>query len=210
MLAGTALSGASSSGGASAANTLHATLLSAVPYAAAAVAMWAVAWLSSRNGEKDLHISAPWLVGGLLLALFSPLYKASFGAGVAVIVAALACAYSSQSVAFARVTEALDTRHAGVGVAVFNAVGAAGGGAVGTYTVGALVQRTGSIQSSMIFMGAFLFAAGAMMGGLGLLEYARRRRGRPPLVRRSKSSVTAAAAAGGGGGVDATKTADAA
>ena len=76
-----------------------------------------------------------------------------------------------------------------MGVSIFNAVGAAIGGFIGPYSVGAFVQRTGSIASSMIFMGIFLFAAGAMMAGLGVWEWVRRRRGRPPLIERFKSEA---------------------
>jgi hypothetical protein len=104
MLAGTALANTTSSGGASSVNTLHATLYSAIPYGAAAVAMWTVAWSSARFKEKDLHTGVPWMFGGVCLALFAPLYRASFAAGFAVIVLALTSAYSSQSVIFARVT----------------------------------------------------------------------------------------------------------
>lgn len=46
----------------------------------------------------------PWVIGGISLTFFAPLYKASFAAGFGVIVIALTLAYSSQSVIFARVT----------------------------------------------------------------------------------------------------------
>lgn len=192
MLSGTALSNATSGGGGGAGapgTNLAATLYSAVPYVGAALAMWAVAWCSARFDEKDLHTGLPWVAGGVCLTFFAPLYSKSFGAGFAVIVAALTCAYSSQSVIFARVTESLDTRHAGVGVSIFNAVGAAIGGFVGPYSVGAFVQRTGSIASSMVFMGVFLMSAGAMMVGLGAWECARRRRGAGPVIQRVKSAA---------------------
>lgn len=64
--------------------------------------------------------------------------------------------------------DTLDARHAGVGVALFNAVGAAVGGFLGPFVVGAIVQRTGSFVSSMVVMGGFLCWAGVMMAGLGL------------------------------------------
>ncbi|KAI8465365.1 MAG: major facilitator superfamily domain-containing protein [Monoraphidium minutum] len=195
MLAGTALQNSTSTGGASSVNTLHATLLSAIPYCGAALAMWLAAWSSHRCQERCLHAGVPWLFGGLLLAFFAPLYQRSFGAGFAVIVIALTCAYSSQSVVFARVTESLDTKHAGVGVSIFNAVGAAIGGSIGPYAVGAFVQRTGTFVSAMIFMGMFLFAAGTMMTGLGIYELVHKRRGRAAAARRD---AEAAPAAGGG------------
>lgn len=104
MLAGTVLTGSTSSGGTSATNTLHATLLSAIPYFCAAVAMWVIASSSHHFQEKEFHIGMPWVVGGILLAFFEPLYKRAFAAGFCVIVIAITLAYSSQSVMFARVT----------------------------------------------------------------------------------------------------------
>jgi hypothetical protein len=104
MLAGTVLTNSTSTGGSSSTNSLHATLLSAIPYCGAAIAMWVVASSSARFKEKELHIGVPWLVGGICLAFFQPLYKRAFEAGFIVIVIALTLAYSSQSVMFARVT----------------------------------------------------------------------------------------------------------
>lgn len=104
MLAGTVLTNSSSSGGASSTNTLHATLLSAIPYCCAAVGMWVMASSSHKFKEKEFHIGVPWMVGGIALAFFEPLYKSSFAAGFSVITIALTLAYSTQSVMFARVT----------------------------------------------------------------------------------------------------------
>jgi hypothetical protein len=104
MLAGTALKGSTSSGGASAVNTLHATLLSAIPYFCAAISMWTTAWSSERHRERTLHVGLPCVFGGIVLALFKELYVASFVAGFAAIVIAMTCAYSGQSVMFAKIT----------------------------------------------------------------------------------------------------------
>lgn len=104
MLAGTALANSTSSGGTSSVNTLHATLLSAVPYLCAAVAMWLLAWSSARCKERTLHVALPSIFGGVVLSLFAPLYIASSIAGFAVIAIAIASAYSTQSVMYAKVT----------------------------------------------------------------------------------------------------------
>lgn len=104
MLAGTVLTNSTSTGGKSATNTLHATLLSAIPYCCAAFAMWLMACSSHKFKEKELHIGTPWMVGGICLAFFEPVYRQSFAGGFSVIVIALTLAYSSQSVMFARVT----------------------------------------------------------------------------------------------------------
>jgi hypothetical protein len=260
MLAGTVLTNSTSTGGTSATNTLHATLLSAIPYFCAAVGMWAVASSSHHFKEKEFHIGMPWMIGGICLTFFEPLYKASFEAGFGVIVIALTLAYSSQSVTFARVTgemqdwpgwtvhaargacrkmcfcasgivpsrfvplypsttmlilcmcfpsrcpdfpdclalhccyaESLDAKHAGVGVSIFNAVGAAIGGFLGPFVVGAFVQRTGTFVSSMVAMGAFLCWAGVMMVGLGVYTRISKRRARrqEPTDNRIDSDVVA-------------------
>jgi MFS family permease len=73
-------------------------------------------------------------------------------------------------------TELLDTRHAGVGLAIFNAVGAAIGGFSGPWTVGAIVGQVGSFVPAMVYMGMFLLAAGLMLVGWGIYEQVVKRR----------------------------------
>lgn len=97
------LTNSTSTGGSSRTDSLHAMLLSAIPYLCAAVGMWWMAHSSHRFKEKDLHIGLPWIVGGICLAVFEPLYKRSFAAGFSMIVVALALAYCTDSVMFARV-----------------------------------------------------------------------------------------------------------
>lgn len=103
MLAGTVITNSTSTGGTSVKN-LHATLLSAIPYLTAAIAMWLLACSSHHFREKEFHIGVPWMVGGIVLTFFKPLFNTSFVAGFAVIALAITLAYSSQSVMFARVT----------------------------------------------------------------------------------------------------------
>jgi hypothetical protein len=166
LQAGTVLVDSTSSGGTSRVNSLHATLLSAIPYTTAALAMWAVACSSHHFKEKPLHVGVPWVVGGMELTFFEPVFRAAFAGGFVIITIALTLAYSSQNVCFARVTggcalngagrgvavaclqntkqsmspvcaaESLDRKHAGVGVAIFNSVGAAEGGFIGPLVVG--------------------------------------------------------------------------
>jgi hypothetical protein len=104
MLAGTVLTNSTSTGGDSASDSLHAILLSAIPYFCAAIAMWLMANSSNYFNEKEFHIGVPWVIGGICLTFFEPLYKRSFAAGFSVIVIALTLAYATDSVMFARVT----------------------------------------------------------------------------------------------------------
>jgi hypothetical protein len=88
-------------------------------------------------------------------------------------------------------TETLDARHAGVGVAIYNAVAAAIGGFLGPFVVGAFVQRTGSFVSSMVVMGAFLAWAGLMMIALGIYTQVKKRaKTRIPAARYGSEAVT--------------------
>lgn len=87
--------------------------------------------------------------------------------------------------------ECLDARHAGVGMAIFNAVAASVGGFLGPFVVGGLVQRTGSFVSSMVVMGGFLAFAGLMMVGLAVWTFtqARMTRRKIPVARDGSDAV---------------------
>lgn len=71
---------------------------------------------------------------------------------------------------FALLAEQLDARHAGIGVSIFNAIGAAFGGFIGPYVTGAVVQRMGSFVEATLIQGSFLLASGTLMTSLGLWE----------------------------------------
>lgn len=86
--------------------------------------------------------------------------------------------------------ECLDARHAGVGMAIYNAVAASVGGFLGPFVVGGLVQRTGSFVSSMVVMGGFLAFAGIMMVGSGVWTYTQERlRKKIPVARDGSDAV---------------------
>lgn len=84
--------------------------------------------------------------------------------------------------------ECLDARHAGVGMAIYNAVAASVGGFLGPFVVGGLVQRTGSFVSSMVVMGGFLAFAGLMMVGLAVWTCTQERR-KVPVARDGSDAV---------------------
>jgi MFS family permease len=116
MLSGTALTGSTSSGAAPAAaakaasagkhvmaQSTRAILLSGIPAFCASIAMLLTAWHADRVDEKNWHVAVPYLIGGVALTLFTPLYKASFIAGFATLVVALTFANAAMGVINARV-----------------------------------------------------------------------------------------------------------
>eukprot|EP00775_Hariotina_reticulata_P006565 gene6565-6793_t len=108
MLVGTAVSESSSTGGSSGASGVNTTaaLLSGIPYLCAACTSVIVAWSSDRQAKwkvKEMHIIIPCTIAGVVLACFTPLYKANFAAGFVALVIAMSGAYSGQGLMFARV-----------------------------------------------------------------------------------------------------------
>lgn len=71
--------------------------------------------------------------------------------------------------------EPLDARHVAIGVALFNAVGAAVGGFLGPYVTGAVVQRMGSFVKATLIQGSFLLASGVLTVALGIWEQVHKR-----------------------------------
>lgn len=62
-----------------------------------------------------------------------------------------------------------------IGMAMFNAIGAAMGGFLGPYVTDAVVQRMGSFVKATLIQGSFLLASGALVLALGIWEQAQKR-----------------------------------
>jgi hypothetical protein len=77
---------------------------------------------------------------------------------------------SALSPSFAQPTAALDTKHTGIGLALYTAILACLGGFSGPVIIGTMVQRLGSFSQATIAMGAILCAAGLLMAGLAVWE----------------------------------------
>jgi hypothetical protein len=74
--------------------------------------------------------------------------------------------------------EPLEARHVAIGVAMFNAIGAAIGGFIGPYVTGAVVQRVGSFVQATPIQGSFLLASGVLATSLGIWEQLQKRQAR--------------------------------
>eukprot|EP00878_Enallax_costatus_P032050 GHUV01035143.1.p1 GENE.GHUV01035143.1~~GHUV01035143.1.p1 ORF type:complete len:433 (+),score=47.34 GHUV01035143.1:803-2101(+) len=178
MLSGTALSGSTSSGmsaaaakgAASSQQTREAILLSGIPPICGSVAMLVVAWHSDRVNEKNWHVAIPYVISGIVLTLFTPFYKISFAGGFAVLVISLTLSNCSQGVYSSRVVGCLDTRHVGIGLALYTAVCGILAGFSGPLITGAFVQKMGSFSLATVADGVMLIAAGLLMAGLACWE----------------------------------------
>ncbi|KAF6256298.1 major facilitator superfamily domain-containing protein, partial [Scenedesmus sp. NREL 46B-D3] len=180
MLSGTALTNSTSSGVSPAAakaaagakharaQSTHAILLSGIPAFCASIAMVLTAWHADRVDEKNWHVAVPYLIGGVALTLFTPLYTALFIAGFITLVLALTFANAAMGVINARVVAALETKHTGIGLALYTAILACLGGFSGPVIIGTMVQQLGSFSQATIAMGAILCSAGLLMAGLAV------------------------------------------
>lgn len=72
--------------------------------------------------------------------------------------------------------EPWEARHVAIGVAMFNAIGAAIGGFIGPYVTGAVVQRVGSFVQATPIQGSFLLASGVLATSLGIWEQLQKRK----------------------------------
>lgn len=96
--------GAAAAGRGGGSQATKAILLSGIPSLCASVAMLLTAWHADRVNEKNWHVAVPYLVGGVVLTLFTPLYsKASFAAGFAVLVVSVTFANAAAGVINSRV-----------------------------------------------------------------------------------------------------------
>lgn len=156
--------------------------------------MMLVAWHADRVNEQDLHVAVPYFLAGVVLTLFTPLSKISFGAGFAVLVVSVTLANAGLGTLSARVIGCLDRKNAGVGVAIWTAVSACLAGFAGPVVVGTMVQRMGSFSQATVAMGAILAASGLLMAGLALWEWRAGRGGKAAGSSDKSDAETAAVA----------------
>lgn len=138
------------------ADSVRVVLLVAVPFAAAGLVQFVNAWHSQRVNERRFHVAATWGFGAVALALL-PLALRSFRAGFAVLVFAAVGTYGAEGVAVSHYMS-LQGGEKGIGMAIVNSAGALGG-FVGPLLIGALRERSGGYELSMLVLGAFLAAA---------------------------------------------------
>ena len=135
---------------------LATSMVSALPYAAAAVAMIAIAASSDRTGERLLHIAIPSAIAGLGFIAGAYL-TALVPAMIALTIAAMGD-LGTRGPFWALPTRFLTGSAAAAGIALINTC-AAVGGFVGPYAVGFLRDYTQSDAAGLLFLGVLLLLA---------------------------------------------------
>jgi ACS family tartrate transporter-like MFS transporter len=147
-------------------SNLGASVLSAVPYAFASAAMLWWAWRVDRTGRKIGNLAIACAVGtaGLLASVAS----GNLVAAVAALTVALIGITSARAIFWPIPTRFLAGIGAAAGLAFINSIGTAGGFA-GPYLMGWLRDVTGSFETGLIIMAAFLLAASFLAWSLKLV-----------------------------------------
>jgi nitrate/nitrite transporter NarK len=135
-------------------------LLSAIPYAAAVLAMLAVATVSDRAGRRTLATVAPLLLAAACFAGSYAVRGGGFTTSFIFLIVAAAGMYAPYGPYFAYIAELFRAADAGPATGMINAFGGLGG-FVGTYIVGALGGADSAVP--FIFLAACLLVAALLM-----------------------------------------------
>lgn len=137
-------------------STFQTGLLNAIPAILAVFAMFLWARHSDRTGERPWHVVIACLVAAL------GLYLAGFAVGLLAVVASLALVNigvsSSKPPLWSMPTLFLSGSAAATGIAAINSIGNLGG-FVGPSVIGYILEKTGSYQWGLIFVGTLLIAS---------------------------------------------------
>jgi D-galactonate transporter len=140
-------------------NVMRVGLFSAIPYIGAITAMVLNARSSDRRKERRWHCAIPAFVSAAALIALALSSGHLYFALASITVVAIS-AYAAYAVFWATPTEYLKGTAAAGGIAFINSIGAFGG-FVSPTIIGSLKTLTGSLQSGMIVMSAFI-AVGAI------------------------------------------------
>jgi len=137
------------------------TLLVALPYLVALAATLLNSWHSDRTQERRWHTAGPLFVGSVAL-LLAILFGAHFWTQLGFFTLFAACVHSYQPTFWALPTITLSEAAAAASIGLINAIGNLGG-FVGPFILGALVTRTGSFTSGLVWLSADLMIAGIVV-----------------------------------------------
>eukprot|EP00884_Botryococcus_braunii_P015354 jgi/Botrbrau1/2501/Bobra.0226s0057.1 len=138
-------------------------LISAVLWIPVIIFMLLLAFTSKHFKERNLHCAVPLTVAGVAFMLVNTALNSGGPiAGYAVLIVAASAVESIHGAIWSWPKTFLHGHGAGVGIAVFNTVGAIGGFA-GPFVVGRLVELPGGYQTAMIVLGAVNFLNAAAL-----------------------------------------------
>lgn len=129
-------------------------LLSAIPFAAAVVAMIAVARSADKHRERRWHVALPGLAGALGLVL-SVTWAHDTTLAMAALTLATAGIITALPLFWSLPTAFLGGAGAAAGIAMVNSIGNLAG-FLSPYAVGALKQATGANDSGMYMLAGFM------------------------------------------------------
>jgi sugar phosphate permease len=135
-------------------------LLSAIPYAAAVLAMLAVAWFSDRRLARRAVTVVALLIAASCFGLSYTVRGGAFVPSFILLILAAAAMYAPYGPYFAHIAELFPAADAAPATGMINAFGGLGG-FVGTYIVGALGGADSAVP--FVFLGACLLVAALLM-----------------------------------------------
>jgi MFS family permease len=166
-------------------------LLTAVPFGAAAASTYWWSGLAQERGDPAYHAALPFLLGGVLFALYPFwhwLVQSPPLLAMASLTAGLVGAFCGGPLIVVLVTAAAPPEATAVALPLFNSVGMVGG-FLGPVLLGWIVQRTGGLyDAGASAMGAALLGSGAVLWALRAVK-----------LRRLHSSAGGGGGGGGGG-----------
>jgi ACS family tartrate transporter-like MFS transporter len=134
-------------------------LLVMLPNLVGLVALLLVSRSSDRRGERRFHVAIPAVIAGLALVLLGTTHSPFLSEGFLTLLAV--GVYGSLAPFWALPSEFLTGTGAAAGIALVNSVGNLGG-FVGPYAIGALTQRTGSLNAGLAVPAVCLFVAAVL------------------------------------------------
>jgi ACS family tartrate transporter-like MFS transporter len=136
-------------------------LLTALPYIVGAVSLVVAARHSDKTNERVWHVVIPVGTGGVVFILM-PFVSSSAALSIALLCIASAGLFAFTGPFWAIIQQQFVGYRAALGIAAVNSLGA-GGGLVAPYVFGLLTKSTGGTTAGVVYLGAGLVLAAAIL-----------------------------------------------
>ena len=133
-----------------------------IPYLVGLTAMILVAQRSDRSLERRYHAAVPAIIGAIFLVLLGTTTTNSAVFSVMLWCFAASGIYSLWGPFWSLPNEFLTGLSAAAGIALINCFGNLGG-FIGPYAIGAISNRTGRLQTGLVFVASSLFASAVLI-----------------------------------------------